>query len=415
MALTNDPAVLTCGSNDKAAANSESSVPSRPSSSLGAIPKSGSASANPVSVAPRKRSNKRGRGSTYKTACRVLEHLTTKVADDLTPKQAESLAWARSVVDQGPPNPDPAVKRQRSLEVDPPLNPPGKKARTNRSFSDVAKGALVLGVMDSNNPNASTLKNNWRLVTRTLSSNFMKVLRDNPGPPPTCREIGWYQNSIRMVQCDDNRSAMLYKLAISQLGEVWPGASLKAVDRKDLPVRPRARVWLPDMPADPAGILEMLQFSNPKLPTHDWKVVSVSDPKDFAIQAVVTLNRESVGPLTESAGEVRYGFGKATLKLYKADVVASSPVPGSVEQPGPSKVTASCEAVTEETIVSMLDSVDIRDSESISGSIADEVISDTASVCSLSLLDDFTPDADEDDDEGNKTVVEVKPHVNLAN
>ena len=58
------------------------------------------------------------------------------------------------------------------------------------------------------------------------------------------------------------------------LGEIWPGAKLEVVAREDIPCRPRARTLIPALHfhTSPEMVLKLIQFSNPSLLTHDWKV-----------------------------------------------------------------------------------------------------------------------------------------------
>jgi len=58
---------------------------------------------------------------------------------------------------------------------------------------------------------------------------------------PFCMEAGWYHGRFKVVTCDSQRSAELYKQATSKLGEVYEGANIVALDWC-VPSRPRARI-----------------------------------------------------------------------------------------------------------------------------------------------------------------------------
>jgi len=81
---------------------------------------------------------------------------------------------------------------------------------------------------------------------------FRSVPIANPGPPPDCTDAGWYQGNVKLISSEDERSAALYKAAINKVGEVYPGAKLAVCEAADIPSRPRARVWLPSEPSEPA-------------------------------------------------------------------------------------------------------------------------------------------------------------------
>jgi len=64
------------------------------------------------------------------------------------------------------------------------------------------------------------------------------MVREKPGTSPCCMDAGWYQGSVKVVACDSQRSADLYKQATSMLGELYEGANSAALDWCDVPVGP---------------------------------------------------------------------------------------------------------------------------------------------------------------------------------
>jgi len=108
-------------------------------------------------------------------------------------------------------------KRERSMEA---AQPASKKTKiTNRGSS---KGRRIP-------------RNQWGLVRRALASVAIKVLAENPGPPPDCTDAGWYQGNVKLIACEDERSAALKKAAINKVGEVYPGAKLAVCEAADIP------------------------------------------------------------------------------------------------------------------------------------------------------------------------------------
>ncbi|XP_070854177.1 uncharacterized protein [Drosophila suzukii] len=178
-----------------------------------------------------------------KKAFRILKRLATNpIREDQASKLdylkiQEDIAWAKAVV----PDFDIAMttsnsdKRERSMET---AQPASKKTRSDES--------------------ERIPRNQWGLVRRALASVALKVLDQNPGPPPDCTDAGWYQGNVKLIACEDERSAALYKAAANKVGEVYPGAKLAVCEAADIPSRPRARVWLPSEPSDPEAILSLL-------------------------------------------------------------------------------------------------------------------------------------------------------------
>ncbi|XP_053964336.1 uncharacterized protein LOC128867256 [Anastrepha ludens] len=70
---------------------------------------------------------------------------------------------------------------------------------------------------------------------------------------------------------------------------------------------------------------EILRYCNPKLPTHNWRVVKVEKTEGSYRQALVLLNAESLSPLAEAKGVINYGFEKVVLKVYQTDARGDAP------------------------------------------------------------------------------------------
>jgi len=129
-------------------------------------------------------------------------------------------------------------KRERSIEA---AQLASKKAKiTNRdtwsrSLAEVVKDRKIIGVIDQSDKGGRIPRNQWGLVRRALASVAIKVLAKNPGPPPDCTNAGWYQGNVKLIACEDERSAALKKAAINKVGEVYPGAKLTVCEAADIP------------------------------------------------------------------------------------------------------------------------------------------------------------------------------------
>jgi len=185
------------------------------------------------------------------------------------------------------------AKRQRSLEL------PGPSAKRSKiqpsvAFAEITMARVLLDLIDKGNPEGRIPRNKWKAVESYLSLICLRMVREKPDTSPCCMDAGWYQGSVKVVACDSQRSADLYKQATIKIKEVYEGANIVALDWCDVPSRPRAQIWLPAAIKAPEDILFMLQECSPHLPTKDWKVVKVGEHEGDVIQAVLVLNKESV-------------------------------------------------------------------------------------------------------------------------
>ncbi|KAL7723518.1 hypothetical protein ACLKA6_008711 [Drosophila palustris] len=166
---------------------------------------------------------------------------------------------------------------------------------TGRSFAQIAKERVLIGVLDRGNPDGRIPRSQWKVVS----------------------------GNVKVIACDDNRSADLYKAAVATVGEVYQGAKLAAVDWEEIPVRPRARMWFPSTIKEPEQLLKMLQRCNPSLPTHDWRVAKIEESPGPTHQAVIILNKESLAPIDPAGGELNFGFSSVFIRVYKSDAAVS--------------------------------------------------------------------------------------------
>lgn len=180
-------------------------------------------------------------------------------------------------------------------------------------------GKLVIGVLDRAAIGGFVSRENWKTVEGELQDSFLGHLERMGGPPPVCRDGGWHQGRIKLIVCQDARSAYMYKEAVAALGEVYEGAKLEAVDLDQIPFVPRAHIWVSAKPAEPERILKLLQVCNPQMPTADWRVTRVFEPEGNSRQISVTLNEKTLDALEKVNGLLQYGCRQVSVRIYKSD------------------------------------------------------------------------------------------------
>ncbi|XP_053947364.1 uncharacterized protein LOC128856035 [Anastrepha ludens] len=257
-----------------------------------------------------------------KAAIKVLSRLRDVPANQLTVEQARSVEWAKGVVSSSGKPVDTAPKRQST----PDHTEEGVAKKTKIGghkypiFGEVVNsGGEVLGIVDRAEEEGAIPKEKWKSVEDAIAEVYLQVLEENPGPPPLCHDNGWYQGRAKLIACEDNRSAQLYRVAVSKVGEVWPGAKLVAISKEEIPSRPRARIRIPAKPAEPEKIEQIFKSCNGDLPTHNWKVWKIEEPVDGRRQVLLLLNAETLAPLAGKGWKVRFGFVDVAVRIYRND------------------------------------------------------------------------------------------------
>ena len=96
----------------------------------------------------------------------------------------------------------------------------------------MVKGHRRVAVIDRADNNGTITPDKWRKVEAKLNIVYLDI-RFHDG--------GWFQGQVKLIVYTDQLSVDLYKLAISRIGEAWPGAKLEVVNEEDIPQRSRAR------------------------------------------------------------------------------------------------------------------------------------------------------------------------------
>jgi len=130
-------------------------------------------------------------------------------------------------------------------------------------------------------------------------------------------DAGWYQGMVKLIACEDERSAALYKAAINKVGEVYPGAKLAVCEAADIPSRPRARVWLPSEPSEPEAILSLLQ------PEASNRRFEAGQAGEIRSRHHERDNPPEPGLLGTSCSPTKPGELRVQLRIYDTDKLAA--------------------------------------------------------------------------------------------
>ncbi|KAM8718576.1 hypothetical protein ACLKA7_001306 [Drosophila subpalustris] len=291
----------------------------RQSAKSAAVPPAG---ARTVGVAPTAGAKKKFSFTERRSAGDILQRNHNCAVPNQSAEWLRKVDWARSVIPDWKPSSkaQAQAKRQRSQETPAP-NAKKSRVQQGRSFAQIAKERILIGVLDRGNLEGGIPRSQWRWVESALAIHCFNLLEREPGPPPICKD--------------------LYKAAVDSVGEVYPGAKLEAVNWDEVPVRPRARMWIPSTFKEPEQLLKMLQRCNPRLPTQDWRVAKIEETPGPTHQAVIILNKESLAPIDAAGGELNFGFSSVFIRVYKSDAAVGGAPSG---KPAEEDITAELEA-----------------------------------------------------------------------
>ncbi|SPP90109.1 Hypothetical predicted protein, partial [Drosophila guanche] len=70
----------------------------------------------------------------------------------------------------------------------------------------IAKERTLIGVIDKGSADGRIPRNQWKWVETALADRCFELLDKDPGPPPVCKAMGWFQGNTKIIACEDERS-----------------------------------------------------------------------------------------------------------------------------------------------------------------------------------------------------------------
>nr|XP_041632378.1 uncharacterized protein LOC121502736 [Drosophila kikkawai] len=99
-----------------------------------------------------------------------------------------------------------------------------------------------------------------------------KILSEPTGQSPSFDSSEMVRGH-RVMRCDDEFSRDFLADCVARLGNAWKGISIKLVPGKDIPRRPRARIWLPKGLSSHERVLKTLRAENKGVDMEDWAIL----------------------------------------------------------------------------------------------------------------------------------------------
>nr|XP_041633526.1 uncharacterized protein LOC121503289 [Drosophila kikkawai] len=207
----------------------------------------------------------------------------------------------------------PQTKRNRSQEVSESAPKRAKDAKgaprpttfvkTAKKFSEVARDSLAMALVDELNDDGRLLMEKWEEVETQLAEMVTdKLLSEPTGQSPSFDSSDMVRG--HRVDC------------VARLGKAWKGISIKLVPARDIPRRPRTRIWLPKGLSSHERVLKTLRAMNKGVDMEDWAILKAEKEMKSSQPYLFLINQRCLEQLTAADNKVRYGIRKAKVKVF---------------------------------------------------------------------------------------------------
>ncbi len=143
------------------------------------------------------------------------------------------------------------------------------------------------------------------------------VLSNKDSPVPRF-DSGGIHRGYRVIKCMDLFSREFLSNCVTTISNAWDGLSLKLIPAAEIPLRPRARIWLPRMKTmDNHRLLECLKLQNPTVPMDDWSVIRAEEPRDNSMSYILAISEQGKLEIEKAGNKLFFGVREAKVKVFR--------------------------------------------------------------------------------------------------
>ncbi|XP_017473783.1 PREDICTED: uncharacterized protein LOC108364564 [Rhagoletis zephyria] len=184
-------------------------------------------------------------------------------------------------------------------------------------YSDIVKDHLSVALIDESSNCGKPVLEKWPEIEVRLSGLAMESTLANPEGPIPRFDSEEVIRGHRVIRCEDEFSKEFLRRSITEISDAWLGLKLKLIPAKDIPTRPRARIWLPNMRMDRAKLLQYIAIMNPRVPMTNWSVLKFEDVKAVSQPVLFLITEESAKVLEELGCRIHFGVRHAKVKIFR--------------------------------------------------------------------------------------------------
>ncbi|XP_036340879.1 uncharacterized protein LOC118750260 [Rhagoletis pomonella] len=200
----------------------------------------------------------------------------------------------------------------------------------HRYFSDFARDHLQTSIIDEGSRTPLAVQQKWVEIDVRLSSLVMDYVLDNPEGSHPEFDSSESLRGYRVIKCVDQFSLDFLAGCVAEISDAFDGLKLKLIPAKDIPRRPRARIWLPPIAEPGEKLLRCVKLHNKNIPAIDeWELIKVEEPREPTNKPIVlAICSESLEALAEAGYKIRFGIRKAKVRVFLREVSPVEEDPG---------------------------------------------------------------------------------------
>ncbi|KAH8290883.1 hypothetical protein KR054_006722 [Drosophila jambulina] len=210
---------------------------------------------------------------------------------------------------------NPEAKRHQSQDVG---ESAPKRAKDSQGKAR-ARDTLAMALVDELHEDGRLLSEKWDEIEAKMADMVTDRLVAMPTGPIPSFDSSDVVRGHRVIRCDDEFSRSFLAECMAKISGTWTGLKIKLAHAKDIPRRPRARIWLPKGQTDHERVIQCLRAQNPNVYTADWAILKAEKELQSSQPFLLLINQRCLPQLKAQNHEIRYGIRKAKMKVFLAE------------------------------------------------------------------------------------------------
>ncbi|XP_073811679.1 uncharacterized protein [Musca autumnalis] len=156
------------------------------------------------------------------------------------------------------------------------------------------------------------------MVETKLSEQVMEHVFTNEDSPVPHLDSSEVHRGYRVITCMDEFSKGFLEKCMAKISRAWEDISLRLIPAQEIPIRPRARVWLPKIDCDGPNLLQGLARMNKDVPMDDLSVIATEPPNNNSMSLVLSITEAGVEAVERLVNKLFFGVREAKVKILRS-------------------------------------------------------------------------------------------------
>ncbi|XP_053968831.1 uncharacterized protein LOC128870256 [Anastrepha ludens] len=175
-----------------------------------------------------------------------------------------------------------------------------------------------MALVDETSNRGKPVLDKWPEIEARLSRIVVDHVMANPETQTPGFDSVEVVRGYRVIKCDDQFLMDFLTNVIGKIQNSWEGLKVKLIPASEIPRRPVAHIWVPNMEFEANQSIPYLQAHNRSVPMTNWSIIKAEAPQRHSRSFLLLITEESLEPLEKLGNQLQFGIKKTQLKIFRS-------------------------------------------------------------------------------------------------